>query len=313
MTIRKRALSTTMLTGVFGGLLLAPLAATASDIYTKAPLGPAQTFQPAVDGVNWKFGGLGGAFDGQTIAGGTASVSLPLGYAYGLQLDGAAGSFDGRFMGATGAHLFWRNPAQALFGVYGSFTHWDKAGGLNAGQVAGEGELYFGRFTLQGIAGVEFGNTKSEVVGAFIDTYDIDTRFFDKINLAYYFTDDLKAFVGHRYLGGRHALALGGEWAFRVNGPTMASLFVEGRVGEDDYKGIWGGLKFYVGQKDKSLIQRQRQDDPIEWTPETLFSISNSKTTTPVPVPAAAAPLPPPPPPPDGDGDGCGDCARLLR
>ena len=310
MTIRDRALSTTMLTGVVTGFMLAPFTATAADLYNKAPVAPTQTFLPAVDGVNWKFGGLGGVFDDRTIAAGTASVSVPLGFHYGLQLDGAAGSFDGRFMGATGAHLFWRNPAQALFGVYGSFTHWDKAGGLNAAQVAGEGELYLGRFTLQGIAGVEFGNSKSEVVGAFIDTYDIKTRFFNKINLAYYFTDDLKAFVGHRYLGGKHALALGGEWAFRVNGPTMGSLFVEGRVGEEDYKGVWGGLRFYVGQKDKSLIQRQRQDDPIEWTPETLFSISNSLTTRPVPT-VGPAPAPPPPPP-EGDaclpdGDGCAE------
>ena len=305
MTVRRRALSTTMLTSVFSGLLLAPFTAAAADLYTKAPLLPAQTYLPAVDGVNWKIGGLGGAFDGRTIVAGTASVSIPLGMAYGLQLDGAAGSFDGRFMGATGAHLFWRNPTQALFGMYGSFTHWDKAGGLNAGQVAGEGELYFGRFTLQGIAGVEFGNSRSETVGGFIDTYDIDTRFFDKINLAYYFTDDLKAFVGHRYLGGRHALALGAEWAFRVNGPTMASLYVEGRVGEENYNGIWGGLRFYVGQKDKTLIQRNRQDDPIEWTPETLFSISNSLTTRPVPTVGPAPPPPPPPPPlPDADGDG---------
>jgi hypothetical protein len=40
-------------------------------------------------------------------------------------------------------------------------------------------------------------------------------------------------------------------------------------------------LRFYFGQKDKTLIQRHRQDDPIEWVPETLFSIVNNGTTLP--------------------------------
>ena len=56
----------------------------------------------------------------------------------------------------------------------------------------------------------------------------------------------------------------------------MASLFVEGRAGENDFRGVWGGVKFYFGQKDKSLIQRHRQDDPINWAPKSLFSIVNS-------------------------------------
>lgn len=156
-------------------------------------------------------------------------------------------------------------------------------------QVAGEGELYVGRWSLQGIAGVEFGNRASQVTTttttdvALVTTtttltefYDLKTQFFDKINLSYYPLDNWKVFVGHRYLGGKHAAALGTEWALPLGGGTMASLYVEGRAGEDDFRGVWGGLKFYFGQRDKSLIQRHRQDDPIEWTPESLFSIVNS-------------------------------------
>jgi Chaperone of endosialidase len=106
--------------------------------------------------------------------------------------------------------------------------------------------------------------------------YDLKTQFFDKINLSYYPLDNWKVFVGHRYLGGKHAAALGTEWALPLGGGTMASVYVEGRAGEDDFRGVWGGLKLYFGQRDKSLIQRHRQDDPIEWTPESLFSIVNS-------------------------------------
>ncbi len=45
----------------------------------------------------------------------------------------------------------------------------------------------------------------------------------------------------------------------------MASLFAEGRIGEDDYHGVWGGVRFYFGQHDKTLIRRHREDDPNDW------------------------------------------------
>lgn len=164
--------------------------------------------------------------------------------------------------------------------------------------MAAEGEAYFGRFTLQGIAGVEFGNSTSGVVGpSSILTYDVKTRFFDKINLAYYFTDNLKGYVGHRYVGGRNALALGGEAGFRLNGPAMASLFVEGRIGENDFHGVWGRLRFYFGRSDKSLMRRHREDDPYDWSSEPPGTLTNSGTTTPIPVTTTPPPAPPIPPP----------------
>ena len=49
--------------------------------------------------------------------------------------------------------MSWRNPSQALYGIYGSFTQWDRFGGVNAAHIAGEAEWYFGRYTLQGIVG----------------------------------------------------------------------------------------------------------------------------------------------------------------
>ena len=73
-------------------------------------------------------------------------------------------------------------------------------------------EWYAGRWTFQGVVGIEFGNTASGIVGTTIVTYDVKTRFFDQINVAYYPIDNLKVFAGHRYLGGKNALALGGEY-----------------------------------------------------------------------------------------------------
>jgi len=305
MAVRSRLFSTTILSGVGAAFLSS--GTFAADIYTKAPAATMVPVQPAVDGLNWKFGGLGGTFADRTIGGAQGSLSIPLSGQWGLQWDGALGTFDSRFFGAGGAHLFWRDPSRGLLGVYASHTHWQEFGGIHVTQVGGEAEAYFGPVTLQGVAGVEFGNSQTGITGTsttatsvttFFDTYDVKTRFFDKINLAYYLTDNTKVFVGHRYLGGKHALALGGEAAIPTAGSTMLAAFVEGRVGENDFHGVWGGLKVYWGQKPKSLIQRHRQDDPVNWTPETLFSITNSLTSGSSTVNTA---------PPDGDGDGDGD------
>ena len=98
-----------------------------------------------------------------------------------------------------------------------------------ATQAAGEFEAYWGRWTLRGIVGAEFGNSASTfstttsvippaigIAGAIntavlTQSYDVKSRFMDQINLQYYVTDDWHAYLGHRYLGGKNALALGSE------------------------------------------------------------------------------------------------------
>jgi hypothetical protein len=245
----------------------------------------------AVDGLNGKIAGFGGSFANDGVYGGLGSLTTPLTCDFGAQIDGDAASFDGRFLGTIAGHLFWRNPNFAMLGVYGSYTDWDRAGGVRAGHVGGEGAWYAGRFALQGIAGVESGNTRSETNGLFITTYDVDTRFFDAVNLAYYPSDNLEVYAGHRYLYGQHALALGGEWGLPLSNGVMAALFVEGRIGEDDYHGVWGGIRFYFGQKDKSLIRRHREDDPTDW--ETGMGASNSGSSSPVPSSQGTKTCPP--------------------
>jgi hypothetical protein len=257
-------------------------------------MAPPAAFVPgrAVDGVNWKFSGLGGSIRDRSVYGTQGAVSIPLQGYFGAQIDGTLGSYDSRFMGAIGGHLFWRNPAQGMLGLYVNHVHWDKFGGVNASQVAAEGELYWGRVTLQGVLGVEWGNTASNInqinaltgqVGnipgvasttTYLELYDIKTRVFDQINLKYYITDNWNIMVGHRYLGGKNALAFGTEAAFPLGRGQMASAFLEGRVGQDRFEGVWGGVRVYYGQKDKPLIARHREDDPTIW--DSLFSIVNS-------------------------------------
>jgi hypothetical protein len=268
-----------MLSSVVGATFIAVMTAQAADVPVKAPYSlPAPL--PAVDGVNWKAEAFGGVLHDDGFGGVKGAVTIPLATRYGLQLDGIAGGATGDFFGQVGAHLFWRDPAVGLLGLYASYTHLDRIGGVHASHIAVEGEIYNGPWTLQGILGVESGNNKTALISpTVLETYDIKTRFFDQINLHYYYTENARLTVGHRYLGGKHALALGGEWAIPLAARTQGSFFVEGRIGENDYKGVWAGLKVYFGQRDKPLIARHRQDDPTIWMG--IPTILNSRSTSP--------------------------------
>ncbi len=242
----------------------------------------------AVDGVNAKLEGFGGSYANKGLYGAAGSVAVPLTGQFGAQFDAAAGSFANRFIGSLGGHLFWRDPRQGLLGVYGDYTRWDQYGGVRVSHFAAEGEAYLGRFSVAVVAGVETGNnsgggmTTVAIPGpgtlTTADGLTNVTRFFDRVTLSYYMTDNWKASVGHRYSGGRNALAVGTEYALPAGRGMMTSLFAEGRLGEggNNY-GAWGGIRVYFGNSDKTLMRRNREDDPAgDLTTDTLFDIVNS-------------------------------------
>lgn len=295
-------LSTTMLSGVVGAVFLSGAAGAQNQRpATSVPSPVDTTTLPAVDGFNWNVDALAGSLAHMGIVGGRAAFTMPLAHRYGFQLDLQGGSLDGDGYGGAAGHLFWRDPNVGLLGFYGSYTRWNRYGGAYVTQLSGEFESYWGRWTLQGIAGVEFGN-QAGVTTSVTDTsvtaiavggpallttrrttdaffgYDVKTRFFDQINLRYFVTDNWDVYVGHRYLGGLNALALGTELSLQLPGRVMSSLFVEGRIGEQNFEGVWGGLKFYLGKSEKSRLRRHREDDPNQW--DTLFSIVNSQTSS---------------------------------
>jgi hypothetical protein len=290
----ERLLSSTALSGIVGGLVfLSGSAAGAADfepLVTKAPVAS----QPAVDGLNFKAEGLGGTIANRSIYGSQGAVSIPLGGQFGLQLDGALGSFDNRFVGSGAAHAFWRDPSKGLAGFYTSHTYWDRFGGVHVDRYGAEGALYLNRWTLEGVAGVEDGSNKSEIVGNIINTITIKTRFFDQVSASYYLTDNLRLSVGHAYTDGRSMLTLGSEWGFRVGDRTMGALFVEGRAGEGNFHGVWGGLKFYFGNHDKTLIRRNREDDPPSDQNLNLFTLGGAVGQQGVPPPPPQQPTCPP-------------------
>jgi hypothetical protein len=225
---------------------------------------------PAVDGFNAKIDGYGGgANHTSSLYGADGSVSIPLAQQWGLQLDGGVGSFNSSGTARGAGHVFWRDPSVGLVGAYGSYSRWNGLAGvilprtaLSVGRYAAEGELYWGRLTLGGIVGYENVSFNMPAVVPGAPAFSIPNRFFDAIRASYYVTDDFKLSLGHVYTIGRNALTLGGKYGFSLGGGRMASLFAEGAIAGGGTNLVRGGLRIYFGQHEKTLIDRNRQDDP---------------------------------------------------
>ncbi len=226
---------------------------------------------PAVSGLNFKLEGAGGTFNGSGAGYGAGAIAVPLGQRFGLQLDAIAGARgDDIFLGGA-AHLFWRDPSIGLLGLYGSISHIDGTPqystntkpGANVVKAGVTGELYLGQFSLEGLFGWETG--------------DIKSRFFDKADIAFYPTDDWRVSVGHRYDNGRNVGAAGTEFQLPLDMGSGMSLFAEGRYGQGNYKAAFGGVKFYFGAGDKSLIRRHREDDPQIYLSEDFIAVGKDK------------------------------------
>lgn len=217
-----------------------------------------QPERPAVSELNAKFAVVGGVFEEFGAGLVEGSVSIPVTFSTGLQLDGLVGIGDGGGIFGGGAHLFWRDPSVGLFGIYASvtdvnvdssdYTHF--SGGLEAA-------AYVGRFSIEAIVGLEGGDNTEAGVFAFA-------------NLAYYPLDDLRLYAGARYIQEDVVGAAGLEYQFNPGGRDQAiAVFAEGRIGEDRAE-VWGGMRVYFGQPN-SLIGRHREDDPSNPSLDFLF------------------------------------------
>lgn len=250
MRVRKLLLSTTCLCAIaaFGAAQAADLPDMSAGYSPMAV--PASL--PAVSQVNGKLSAFGGSQDGG-LYGVEGSLSVPLGVPYGLQVDGMVGTGKGAAFYGVGGHLFWRDPAKGLIGLYGSYVTWDanggplgSLGGADVGKVGVEGEAYLGRFSLEGLAAYQFG------------TYD---GFNGKAVLAYYPLDNLRLDAGVRYFEGPGTIGmLDVEW--QPHAGSGLSLYASGEFGENSYTQVLGGVRYYFAQDGKSLIQRHREDDP---------------------------------------------------
>ncbi len=78
------------------------------------------------------------------------------------------------------------------------------------------------------------------------------------VDAAFYPTDDLELSIGASIIGDQEFARAGLEYQFA---DSMTVSF-GGKIGEDDYFNVTGGLSFYFGGGEKSLIRRHREDDP---------------------------------------------------
>lgn len=258
------ALSCLVAFGIF-----ATSSATSADSPNGTP-GP----RPAVDGLNGMADVAAGSMKGKSIYSGGGLVAIPLGNSFGLELKGVGGAFGQHEFGSAGVNLFWRDPSIGRFGVIADYIGTDTAFGRFDGyHLAFEAAHYFGRFTLRGQAGVATNEPYRLTYGG--ETFTLigrQTNFTEKVALDYYLQDNLKLSIGHSYSNDTHAATAGFEWALPTGfHKTMTSFFAEASFASGNTS-VFGGLRVYAGQQDKTLIRRHREDDAT--LAQQLFIIS---------------------------------------
>jgi opacity protein-like surface antigen len=207
---------------------------------------------PAVSAFNGKLEGGAGYADSDSEDGefsweAGGSLSFPLGCLLGIQLDaGASERFNDTQIGGV-VHLFTRDPESYLLGVTGGAFDGENA---TLYAVGPEAELYLGNFSLEawgGYLNVDPDNDGSEDTGFII------------ADGAFYLTDDFRVSIGGKIIDDYEAVRGGFEYQFSE---SPLSLYAEAEYGDDETFEVLGGLKFYFGGEDKSLIRRHREDDP---------------------------------------------------
>ncbi len=209
---------------------------------------------PAVSGLNGKFSlesgveGTPGGSNALSIASG--SITMPLGHAFGLQVDGNGVTSDGLFGGGSTAHLFWRDPAIGLLGPYATIE-----GGADGhvGWYGAEGELYAGLVTLGANAGY--------LDTAALTAAGAQSGGFYTGHLTGYPVPDLALTAGLRSIVGHVAATGGVEFQPTFGQQHNISLFVDAEAGAQSSYTVLAGLRIYFGS-DKTLIRRHREDDP---------------------------------------------------
>lgn len=262
------AASTFLSSGLIFGLASVTFAADLPPIDVGPGPVPAESL-PAVSAFNGKIAGFGGWLDDETgdtgIGGLMGSFSVPLGHRFGFEADGMVATAHSDFVGEVGAHLFWRDPSKGLLGLYGEYVTRDDPD-WETWRLGVEGHAYLGNISLEALVGYE----ETDLPPGFSD----DENVFAYLDAAYYLNDNFRIAAGYRHLDGIHIGAAGLEYQFSESFWGMGtSVFAEGRIGEDDYAAVWGGLRLYLGQENKSLIRRHREDDPGAYGDENLWDI----------------------------------------
>jgi hypothetical protein len=222
---------------------------------------------PAVDGPSGKLTLSGGGGNGNPWGGLEGAMTFPLANRFGMQLDLAGGSVNGpredrsAFYGA-GAHVFWRDPSKGMVGIEAGGARLDALGGLNLYSAGVEAERYFGSVTLGGVMGLVDGShaTRSTSQGEY--RYGLKRQFVAGPYVTWYPNDNLALSASGAIAGDNAVAGLGVEFAPATDSAYQPSFFVRGYLGEGGRAAALAGVTFYFGGRAKSLIRRQREDDP---------------------------------------------------
>lgn len=217
------------------------------------------TSAPAVSAINGKIAIMGNYSDTDSvddIYGGIAagSLTIPGDHRFGVQFDGVLGADHDSHVAGIGGHFFWRDPTSALVGLTGSYVvkNNDSASDQSASRLGAEGELYLDQFTVSARGGYQFGS-------------NVDDGTYSGLDISWYATDNLKFSVGAANdpqfdTTGRAGI----EFQPGLFGVPGLSFFADGAVGDDGFATASVGVRFYFGDKEKTLKDRHRYDDPEE-------------------------------------------------
>ena len=253
-----------------GALACTSLFAISVPVLADSGVATADSTLPAVSDTNGAvsvYGGVVGSNKG--LAGVGGDLAFPLSHSWGFQVDGALAVAKDQLHGGTSGQIFWRNPNVGLLGAYGSYSFIRDENGsyfgsdrtFSVGRAAINAARYTGRFTVEAITGVETGSLR--------------TRFFDNVDVAYYPVDNFKLSAGHRYTDNVNYGNLSAEYLLSSASRTPFSLFVDASYAGDHHKAILAGVKIHFGATGKTLIRRDREDDPT-----TLLGLDQSVLTT---------------------------------
>lgn len=239
---------------------------------------------------------LGGEETGSSV-GVLPSASLAVGSAR-LQVDGMAADHLDSSIFALAGQLTTQPQNNMTWGVYGSYARHDVAGDLSVYRIGGQANYQGETVTVSVVAGYENVDDAVVAVGAVpgftvADTYGRQ-GFFSMADLTYYPSANWALLAGHRFIGGRHAGAVGVERLFAGETSNL-SVFAEARVGEDDYAAAWLGLRFRFGRGGGSLRDRDRASGLQNRLKDELFSLSNTRTRALTAIPVVTPPVIVPP------------------
>lgn len=209
---------------------------------------------PAVSGINGKWEFDPGLLTGGGMLRGAGSVSVPLGDRFGLQVDamGTWTSTNG-FIYSGALHAFTRDPDRYLAGLTGGIVVSPQA---TLAAFGPEGELYMDQFSLEAWAGIANLNYISPALTDKTGAFAIG-------DVAYYVTPDWRFTFGGSYVLGDLSVHTGTEYLIHTLGMPISAT-ADARLHNNGAYTFTVGIKGYFGGSDdgKSLIDRQRQDDP---------------------------------------------------